>query len=390
MNVDSWSFRFSMREIADRFSAQVHDKVEIVAGDQFGVAIEGRIVMIGEIESSRLVKRAGTRDLTITGWSSARRLVKSSVILESGRRTIVDQSLEQIVRQVVEPFGIVVDVSAEAQAAASEILDRVRVSNGEKAWAFLQKVAKRAGCIIVSGAASITPDREAKASVQITRSGIRMAPFPLVFPSARVLMIDREDDVRDVHSEYLVTRRGGGQRDPDTGELKGLSGRATDARVLYSPLIIQAKKGGRDQASLDRQAEWELRERAAAGARPSLEVYGWSPNDSQALWWPNTLYRVVDTEDDFDEVLLLASVELVEAVGQGADARLEFLPPDAFSQLNERSISKGKGRRRGYATNQKWLAENSETVVAIAESSDNVDFDENALDLIFIPEDPDA
>jgi len=384
--VGTISLRFSMRELADSFTATINDRVRVDAGDRVEVSVEGVTRLVGEIQNVRLMKQPGTRDLTITGFSASQRLVKSSALVE--RRTIRNRSLRQIVEQIVEPYGLVVDVSESGIEVADEVMDRVRVGPGQTAWAFLKDVAKRQGCILVSGAASVTEGRAAKSSVRITRVAVRKSPIPVVAPAARVLSIEFEDDVRDVHSEYFVNRKGRGQRDPEDGGLKGLDGRATDERVLYSPIIIQAQAGGRGQAALDRQAEWEMRRRAAEGQRVTINIDGWSPNYSRALWWPNTLYRVVDTDEQYDEDLVLASVELGSSTGDGAVARLEFLPPDAYAILKTNKITKGS--RRGYRTNKEWLAQNSQLVSQIDLASDTVDFDEEELELYFTPEDPDA
>jgi prophage tail gpP-like protein len=384
--INSLSLRLSMREIADSFTAQISDRVTLRAGLPVQVSIDGRPVIVGELQNVRLAKSAGTRDLSISGFSSAQRLVKSSVVPGDGlpRRTVKGLSLREIVEAVVEPFGIVVDVSEAALSIANEPIDKVRVGNGQTCHAFLNKVCKRQGCILVSGAASVGPDRNAKASVRITRVAVRKSPINIVYPSARVLSIDYEDDVRAIHSQYLVTPRGR----PWTG----LDGLAEDERVSYSPVIIQAEAGGRGQAAMDRQAEWEMRRRAAEGQRVSVTYDGWSPRPSTTppspLWWPNTLFRVVDAEDGFDETMLLASVELGESVGSGAVARLELMPPDAYAILEQRKITSGS--RRGYAANTEWLAQHSELVGEIAAASDTVDYDEKRLDLIWKPEDPDA
>lgn len=390
--INSLSLRLSMRELADSFTAQISDRVTLRAGLPVQVSIDGRPVIVGEIQNVRLAKSAGTRDLTISGFSAAQRLVKSSVVPGDGlpKRTVKGLSLREIVEAVVKPFGIVVDVSESALEIANEPIDKVRVGNGQTCHAFLNKICKRQGCILVSGAASVGPDRDAKSSVRITRVAVRKSPINIVHPSARVLSIDYEDDARAIHSQYLVNRRGRGTRAAD-GTLEGLDGVAEDLRVPYSPVIIQAEAGGRDQAALDRQAEWEMRRRAAEGQRVSVTYDGWSPRPSPTppspLWWPNTLFRVVDAEDGLDETMLLASVELGESVGSGALARLELMPPDAYAILEQRKITSGS---HGYAANKEWLAQHSELVGQIAAASDTVDFDEKRLDLIWKPEDPDA
>ncbi len=390
--INSINLRLSMRELADSFSATISDRVKIFAGDPVQVSIDGRPVIVGEVMNVRLEKQVGTRSLSISGFSAAQRLVKSSVVVGDGlqKRTVKDKSLREIVEAVVEPFGIVVDVSEAAASIANEVIDKVRVGDGQTAHAFLGKVCKRQGCILVSGAASVALDRDAKSSVRITRVAVRKSPVNIVFPNARVLSFGYEDDVRAIHSQYLVTRRGGGTRDSD-GTLKGLDGVAEDLRVLYSPIIIKAEAGGRSQAALDRQAEWEMRRRAAEGQRISVTYDGWSPRVSTTppspLWWPNTLFRVVDAEEGFDETMLLASVDLGESVGTGAVARLEFMPPDAYAILGTRKISSGT---RGWSANKEWLAQHSEFLVELDAATDTVDFDEERLDLIWKPEDPDA
>jgi len=381
-NITQISIRFSMRELADSWSASISDRVDLAPGARAELAIEGRTVIVGELQNDRLVKRSGTRDRSISGFSSARRLVKSSVIQPT--RTIKDRSLRQIVEQIVEPFDMVVDVSESATTVADEPIDKVKIGPNQNAVDFLNAICKRYGCILVSGAASVDPDRKAKASVRITRVGVRASPIPLVYPG--VLAVDYENDVGNVHSSYLVNRKGKGLRDSD-GTLRGLDGTATDARVLYSPLIVQAQAGGTSQESLNIQAEMEMRKRAAEGQRVSIEVERWSPNNSQALWWPNTLYRFVDTEEGFDETLLLSSVELTQGSG-GASARLELLPPDAFAILSDRELKVGRRTGRGgYRANKEWLAQHSQLVTAIANASDTVDYDKSKQDLIWKPAD---
>lgn len=382
----SFNFRASMRELADQIEVTVADKVkldDLRAGLSVGVAIEGRVVLVGHVMTPRVSKRAGDRTVSFTAFSSAQRLVKSSVIVGDGiqEKVVRGQSLRQICEAVCSPFDIVVDVSETALAIAEEPISKVKLKKGEKAFAFLSRVAKRQGCIIVSGAASITPERAAKASIRITRNAARTSPLPIVSPGPRVLEFSWELDDRAMHSEYIVTRRGNGTRASD-GSIEGNDGRATDERLPYSPLLIQTSTGGNDEDALRRQAEWEMRKRAAEGERVTLTIDGWSPNYTQALWWPNTLYRVVETEEGLDELLLLTSASLTYDA-QGTRASLELLPPYAYAVLDETTIK--KGGRRGYRANKEWLQKHSAVTTKITDASDRVDFDKPNLDLIWKP-----
>jgi prophage tail gpP-like protein len=389
--VSSLNLRLSITELADSFNLEVVDKVDVVTGSRVVISIEGRAVLVGEVMNYRRSKTAGNRSVTISGFSAAQRLVKSSVVAPS--RTMKGLTLRQIVESVVEPFGLVVDVSEPD--VADEVLDLVKIGPGQKAAEFLKAVCKRQGCILVSGAASISESRTAKASVRITRASARDAPVTLVYPSERVLSFDLEDDVREVHSQYFVNRRGRGTRDKD-GTLKGLDGVAEDDRVLYSPIIIQAEAGGRSQAALNRQAEWEMRRRAAEGLRVSIEVDGWSPRPSpippSPLWWPNTLMRIVDTEDNFDDKMLLTSADISINIGGGSRTRLEFVPPDAYAQLEQRKIRKPKrgSVRSGRSKLKDYLAKHSGDITKVTRGSDTPDFGNDRSNVIYKPEDPDA
>lgn len=391
----SFSFRASMRELADQIEVTVADKVkldDLRAGLTVGVAIEGRVVLSGYVMTSRISKRAGDRAVSFTAFSTAQRLAKSSVIVEDGiqRKIITDQSLRRICEAVCDPFGIVVDVSETALPIAEEPISKVKLKKGEKAFEFMSRVAKTQGCIIVSGAASVTPERTAKASIRITRNAARTSPIPIVSPGPRVLDFGWELDDRAMHSEYIVTRRGNGAR-ADDGSIEGRNGRATDERLPYSPLLIQAATGKKAKAkseeALQRQAEFEMRKRAAEGERVTLTIDGWSPNYSQALWWPNTLYRVVETEEGLDELLLLTSATLTYDA-QGTRASLELLPPDAYAVLDEPTIK--TGGRRGYRANKEWLQQHTDVTVKITDASDRVDFDQAALELFWKPPEDDG
>jgi prophage tail gpP-like protein len=328
--IGSLSLRLGMTELADSFSVSCADRLPLgQEGQRVEITVEGRIVLVGEVMTEDLDKAPNKREISFTGYSAAQRLVKSSYI---GKRRLKELSLKQIVERVVEDFDLVVDVDSTAQEIANQPIPKVSADNGTTAFAFIAEVAKRQGCILVSGAASVSDTEPAKSAVRITRAAVKRAPFVLVYPHPRVQNIHYSNDIRDVYSDYIVNRRGGGTLSSD-GSLNALEGLAFDD-LPYSPIIIQAEQGGNTQEELDRQAEWEMRKRSAEGKRVSMTYDGWSPNNSQALWWPNLVWQLVDTDEGVNGLFVLASVELSEGPG-GATAILELLPPDAYAVLHE-------------------------------------------------------
>lgn len=337
----SLSLRFALRELADSFEVSVADRFQVFEGERVEVAIAGRTVLVGHVMTSRLHKAPGSRDFTISGFSSAQALVKSSAVLP--QRTYSDLSLRKLVNLVAEPFGLDVTVAESALEIVEEPIRLVKIKPSETAYGLLKRVAKKQGCILVSGSAA-GRDGASGEVISISRVSTARAAVELRSPSPRVMSLDWEIDVRDMHSHYFVTRRGGGVL-ADDGTLEGKEGVARDERLPYSPTVLQAESGAKSEAELNRQAEWEMRRRAAEGHRITLTVQGWSPSNGAELWFPNTIYRVVDDDEGLDEDLLVASSEIV-LDGQGAIARLEMMPADAYEIFDELTIKQERDRRK--------------------------------------------
>lgn len=389
--VQSFSLRLAVTELADQVQVEVADNIALVdqrIGDSMAVAIAGRIVLVGEVLNYHDHGDANSSTLSITGFSSAQRLTKSSIKIGDGEsvtsRVFRNLSARQIIERVVKPFDLVVDVGETGNEIADVPIDKVKVKKNEGAWDFVQRVAKRQGCILVSGAASVTPDRKAKASIRITRNAARSSPIAIVRPHPRIQSWDYELDGRAIQSEIIVARKS--KKRKSGGGLTHLGAPAFDSSARYSPLIIDAEAGARTEGELLRQAEYEVRKRRAEAIRVTIEIDGWSPNNSQALWWPNTLYPLEDRVRGFADTMLLTSVTLSRDLGGADKAMLEFVPPDAYAVLDDFTVDGGGiGGRGQYRANPEWLRQHSAVVTQIADASDTVDFDEPKLELLFKP-----
>lgn len=399
--ITSIQLRLAITELADSFSLTCADRLPIgQEGQRVEISVEGRAVLVGEVQTDDLDESGASRSRTFTGYSAAQRIVKSSY---DGKRRLRDLSLKQIVQRVVEPYDLVVDVDSSAQDVASWPIPKVSADNGTSAFDFISKVAKRQGCILVSGAAAVSASEQPRSAIRITRAATRRAPFVLTYPSPRFAGIRYSSDIRDVFSVYIVRRRGNGTLGK-TGTPSALEGLAFDD-LPFSPIVIPAEKGGTSQDELDRQAEWEMRRRAAEGTRVALVHYGWSPNDSQALWWPNLVWRLVDTNNGVDRELVMSAVNLSYDTSSGATATLELMPPDAYAVLAEPTRPRPKpgapDPAKGFIKAGKSLAGNAVsglqaiaqfTVNTLADTADGVDvsLSRTASKFIAKPKDPNA
>jgi prophage tail gpP-like protein len=389
--VQSFSLRLAVTELADQVQVEVADDIALAdlrIGDSMAVAIAGRIVLVGEVLNYHSHGDANSDTLSITGFSSAQRLTKSSIKVGPGEsvtsRVFRDLSARQIIERVVRPFDLVVDVGETGNEIADVPIDKIKIKKNEGAWEFIQRVARRQGCILVSGAASVTPDRKAKASIRITRNAVRSSPIPITRPHARVISWDYELDGRAIQSEIIVGRKS--KKRKSGGGLTHLGAPAYDSSARYSPLIIDAEAGARTEGELLRQAEFEVRKRRAEAIRVSIEIDGWSPNNTQALFWPNTLYPLDDRVRGFADTMLLTAVTLSRDLGGADKTMLEFVPPDAYAVLDDFTVDGGGiGGRGQYRANIEWLRQHSGVVTQIADASDTVDFNPEKLELLFKP-----
>jgi prophage tail gpP-like protein len=390
--VQSFSLRLAVTELADQVQVEIADNIalsDLLIGDSMAVAIAGRIVLVGEVLNYHSHGDANSDTLSITGFSSAQRLTKSSIKIGDGESVTSsvfrNLSARQIIERVVKPFDIVVDVGETGNEIADVPIDKVKIKKNEGAWEFIQRVARRQGCIVVSGAASVTDDRKAKASIRLTRNAVRSSPIAITRPHPRIQSWDYELDGRAVQSEIIVGRKS--KKRKAGGGLTHLGAPAYDESARYSPLIIDADAGARTEGELLRQAEFEIRKRRAEAIRVTIEIDGWSPNLSQALWWPNTLYPLEDRVRGFADTMLLTAVTLSRDLNGADKAMLEFVPPDAYAVLDDFTVDGGGGigGRGRYRANPEWLRQHSANVTAIANASDTVDFNADKLELLFTP-----
>lgn len=390
--VQSFSLRLAVTDLADQVQVEVADNIPLVdqrIGDSLAVTIAGRIVFVGEVLNYRDRGEANSSTISITGFSAAQRLTKSAIKIGPDEsvtsKVFRNLSARQIIERVVKPFDLVVDVGETGNEIADVPIDKVKIKKNEMAWEFVQRVAKRQGLILVSGAASVSPDRsKAKASIRLTRNAVRSSPLAITRPHARVISWEYELDGRAIQSEIIVGRKS--KKRKSGGGLTHLGAPAFDESARYSPLIIDAEAGAKTEGELLRQAEFEVRKRRAEAIRVSIELDGWSPNNSQALFWPNTLYPLDDREKGFNDKMLLTAVTLSRDLNGADKAMLEFVPPDAYAVLEDFTVDGGGiGGSGQYRANPEWLRQHSGLVTQIADASDTVDFDEPKLELLWKP-----
>lgn len=269
-----------LNSVASDFQLQVVDKWRpdqepwrIVPGELCHVHLGKQSVITGFVDKVEASVNKTSRSITVTGRSKTADLVDCSVV---GPGQFTNLSILDIAKTVCEPFGISVQLNADAGASFPSIV----LQQGETAFALLDRLARERkllmypsheGNLIISGAGTLRASNE-------IRQGVN-------YLSGRSTI-----DYSNRHSRYIVKGQGlGFLGSPE--QATSPQGEATDSGITrYRPLILMAENATNGESSGDR-ATYEANMRAAKALTAEVQVQGWFQSDGK-LWDVNQLVFV--------------------------------------------------------------------------------------------------
>ena len=194
---------------------------------------------------------------------------------------------EVIIRDLVKPFGLSVELLSGEQTDTGKPVEVFRLEPAEKVGDAIRRLLRMRSLLCMS-----QPGKKSN-SLAITRTQQTRIGTALV-RGKNILSASCTSDDSNRHSEYIVTGQGSFN---DMGDIPGLvsaEGRARDPGVKrYRPLIIEAEEQDTGP-SFQEIAEHTARVRAAQANVYQVTVDGWKHADG--LWLPNTL---VSYQDDY-------------------------------------------------------------------------------------------
>ncbi|MEF3074133.1 contractile injection system protein, VgrG/Pvc8 family [Methylobacter sp. Wu1] len=299
--------------VSDRW-ADIEPAKRIPRGAACTVALGGRTVITGFVDTVATRFDAQSHTVTVQGRDKSADLVDCSAIHKSGQWS--GKKLEQIAADLLAPFGI----GLKAQTDTGAPFAVFSLQEGESVFETLERAARMRAVLLMS---------DGLGHLVITRAGTNRAPAPLV-EGQNIYKAEGEFDQKDRYSDYIVKGQKTGD-DHQFGEpVAQQSARIQDASIArYRPLIVLAE----DQdatATLAQRAEWERNVRAGRSTRAGVTVLGWDVDGT--LWEPNTLTRLQSPLLGADLDLLISALTYVQDES-GTLTELQLAPPQAFDLI---------------------------------------------------------
>lgn len=319
------SVRRSLEHLAGSFSLElmlpgqpVPDGID--PGQPLKLQINGVTVITGYLDTVKHKLTATSNKITITGRDKTGDLVDCSAVFKGSQWH--NRTLEQIARDLCQPFGIAVYWQV-SDATAAKPFATFTLQLSETVSDALTRAARHRGVLVTSNA---------DGDLVFTQAGNQQTDTLEL--GKNLLDADFTDDWRNRYSEYLVKGHGGGgghKGDAKMAALLAAPKGTTDDKAItrYRPKVILADHkitadGAKQRAIREERRAVAKSERFVAG------VKGWF-RENGALWDVNLLTRVIAPRVNVDmRDLLICQVEFTLNAKEGEVTRLTLAPRDGF------------------------------------------------------------
>lgn len=274
---------------------------------------DGEAVHTGYITADSHSLSASFQSLSIVGRDKSGDMIECSAYHFPGQWLNV--TLKEIAARLAAPFGI--DITAETDTG--EIFPSFQISQGETAFAALDRACKLRG---------VYPMSNGSGGLVLAALGSRQSSTALV-EGKNIISFSDSVETSGRYSQYTVLAQRQGSDDVWGASASEVMGEAKDPVISrYRPLVITAESQ-MDPETAQKRAQWEARTRAAASFSLSIAVYGWRDGAGN-LWQPNTLVKVSIPSRSIEGDFLIVSVASGKSV-QGSQTTLELKDPAAFA-----------------------------------------------------------
>lgn len=322
---ESLSITKTLDSIAHAFSITLFDKFTGLKQDwplKPGVRVHFHLgrdsVATGRIEKLEAQFSPDKREFTISGRSNAGDLVDAC---HDGNYELNGSYIEEIAKELCDPFGIRVSMALPKQSLAVE---KFAVKPGETVFEALDRAARLHGALWIS---------TVEGGIMLTRAGTTKA-FSALEQNVNVLSASATYDDSKRHNVYKVKGQAVGK-----DEFAGLAasspeGEATDKGVTrHRPLVLVSESSG-DGANAQTRAEWEATHRLAQAIQVEVGVAGWRQANG-GLWDINQIVRIKSGFLGLDRQMLISAITYEVSNSGGTTANLTLVDKNAFTPKPE-------------------------------------------------------
>lgn len=284
------------------------------------ITLGNQLALTGFVDDVNIDYDANNHQVQVTGRSAACDLVDCST---AGQQIKAGQSLLDLVKAAVAPFGLSVSVDASAAEAAAEPFATVDNAQdaGQPVWEYIEELARIRAVLIISNA---------QGGITITRTGTRFAHTALVL-GKNILSCKAKRSHRSLFSDYTVAAQqpllGGSAEDTSQSQAnaKGFARR-------FRPQLIHADNPG-DTAACSARADWQARVNYGRSQSIVYTVSDWF-QDNGKLWQPNQLISITDPYNRLNNAtMLITQTRHQLQASTGKTCQLSVMPPQAFELM---------------------------------------------------------
>jgi prophage tail gpP-like protein len=305
----------------------------LAPGTSCRVRIGDDLLVTGYIDSTTISYSANDHRIQVDGRSKTKDLVDCSAppgwagrnLMQCTGMTVID-----IIKTLVEPFGINVVVSG-AEADATQLVPDIQTdADGATVGSILQDLCDRYAIWL-----SDTPEGDLALVANIgqkTGNALSMKPYDFV----NTMTGEVRRDESNTFSSVTVRGQGSGTDENFGRDVSQVTATVTDGSVKrYRPLILP---GATDMTQRDAKsmAVKERQSRLASSFEAEYTVHGWRGSAGE-LWRENRIVEVADELLGIHQPLLVFSVQYTISEG-GTLAALRLILPESKERVNADAI----------------------------------------------------
>lgn len=301
------------------------DKWKIKIGDSCEVLIDSHIIVTGFIDEINPAYGENSHSISMLGRDKTGDLVDCSYLQDSTTQINEwkDLSVENIIKALIKPFGIDLEVDPSVASDVSKIVgDKFKVDEGQTVFNLIDPLLKQYGILGIS---------TGNGKLTLTRAGTIKTNDSLEFgvniKSARFIQSNLER-----FSLYRVYGQGHGNDNKTISDFRACSGENPDTAIKrFRPFVILSEKATTNAICKDR-AVWESQNRAGKSRAVEYEVQGHVQSNGE-VWPLNGLVPVLDSFFDINITMLIAGITFVVDDSVGTITRLKLVHPNTYNLL---------------------------------------------------------
>lgn len=295
--------------LTDKWEVEQED-FSLKPGLEISCRLGETLLYSGYIDRLSISLSPSSRNITINGRDKTGDLVDCSIL---GKNEFNNQKLEQIVKEIVRPFGVGVIVFSET----GDKITKFTVNQGETVFEAIERLAKQRELLVTSSPAG---------NLVLEKKGVIRSSSELI-EGENIISAAVTFDNSERFSEYIVKGQNPSIFGDTESNTKG-TGKAKDEGIeRYRPILVLAENSS-GSSDAKKRAVWEANIRAAKGMNVNVVTNGWTQKGGE-IWAVNQTVHVDCRSIGIKQDLLINRVKFDQSES-GRRTELELIRPDAF------------------------------------------------------------